>query len=161
MAEIKKLPKREEVRKEVIVERSQVDLNGLDVVRVHNNLYEFEFTAYQFYNNSSPIEQVFELHGLDTTMDYSGSYIFRSGELISKPGYIIRDIVLTNPRQMATPYVLDSEGNKKMKIDLYVTYYELFHLQSSVPINSKIFWVLDEFLSIIEEEIDKEVLKND
>ena len=48
-----------------------------------------------------------------------------------------------------------------MKIDLYVTYYELVHLQSSVPINNKIFWVLDEFLSIIEEEIDKEVLKND
>ena len=48
-----------------------------------------------------------------------------------------------------------------MKIDLYVTHYELSHLQSSVPINSKIFWVLDEFLSIIEEEIDKEVLKND
>ena len=48
-----------------------------------------------------------------------------------------------------------------MKIDLYVTHYELFNLQNSVPINSEIFWVLDEFLSIIEEEIDKEVLKND
>ena len=99
------------VEVEKIVERSQVDLSGLDVIRVHNNLYEFEFTAYQFYNNSSPIEQVFELHGLDTTMDYSGSYIFRTGELISKPGYIIQDIVLTNPRQMATPYVLDNDGN--------------------------------------------------
>ena len=43
-----------------------------------------------------------------------------------------------------------------MKIDLYVTHYELFNLQNSVPINSKIFWVLDEFLSIIEEEIDNE-----
>ena len=48
-----------------------------------------------------------------------------------------------------------------MKIDLYVTYYELSHLQSFVPINDKIFWVLDEILSIIEKEIDKEVLKND
>ena len=48
-----------------------------------------------------------------------------------------------------------------MKINLYVTYYELLHLQSSVPINNKIFWVLNEFLSIIEEEMDKEVLKND
>ena len=48
-----------------------------------------------------------------------------------------------------------------MKIDLYVTYYELSKLQSLVPINDKIFWVLDEFLSIIEEEMDKEVLKND
>ena len=48
-----------------------------------------------------------------------------------------------------------------MKINLYVTYYELSHLQSLIPINSKIFWVLDELLSIIEEEIDKEVLKND
>ena len=48
-----------------------------------------------------------------------------------------------------------------MKINLYVTYYELFHLQSSVPINNEIFWVLDEILSIIEKEIDKEVLKND
>ena len=47
-----------------------------------------------------------------------------------------------------------------MKIDLYVTYYELLHLQSSVPINSKMFWVFDELLSIIEEETDKEVLKN-
>ena len=47
-----------------------------------------------------------------------------------------------------------------MKINLYVTYYELFHLQSSVPINNKMFWVLDEILSIIEKEIDKEVLKN-
>lgn len=47
-----------------------------------------------------------------------------------------------------------------MKIDLYVTYYELLHLQSSVPINSKIFWVFDELLSIIEEETDKEVMKN-
>lgn len=44
-----------------------------------------------------------------------------------------------------------------MKIDLYATYYELIHLQSSIPINNKIFWVLDEFLSIIEEEMDKEV----
>ena len=44
-----------------------------------------------------------------------------------------------------------------MKIDLYVTHYELFNLQNSVPINSEIFWVLGEFLSIIEEEIDKEV----
>ena len=43
-----------------------------------------------------------------------------------------------------------------MKIDLYVTYYELSHLQSSVPINNKIFWVLDKFLSIIEEEMDRE-----
>ena len=48
-----------------------------------------------------------------------------------------------------------------MKVNLYVTYYELFHLQSSVPINNKMFWVLDEILSIIEEEMDKEVLKND
>ena len=48
-----------------------------------------------------------------------------------------------------------------MKINLYVTYYELFHLQASVSINGKIFWMLDEILSMIEEEIDKEVLKND
>lgn len=48
-----------------------------------------------------------------------------------------------------------------MKIDLYATYYELFHLQSSVPINNKIFWVLDEILSMIEEEIDKGVMKNE
>ena len=48
-----------------------------------------------------------------------------------------------------------------MKIDLYVTHYELFNLQNCVPINSEIFWILGEFLSIIEEEIDKEVLKND
>ena len=48
-----------------------------------------------------------------------------------------------------------------MKIDLYITYYELLHLQSSVPINNKIFWALDEILSMIEEEMDKEVLKND
>ena len=48
-----------------------------------------------------------------------------------------------------------------MKIDLYVTHYELFNLQNSVPINSEIFWILGEFLSVIEEEIDKEVLKND
>ena len=48
-----------------------------------------------------------------------------------------------------------------MKIDLYVTHYELFNLQGSVPINNKIFWVLDEFLSIIEEEIAKGVMKND
>ena len=48
-----------------------------------------------------------------------------------------------------------------MKINLYVTHYELSKLQNSVPINNKIFWVLDEFLSIIEEEMDKEVLKND
>lgn len=48
-----------------------------------------------------------------------------------------------------------------MKINLYVTYYELFHLQSSIPINNKMFWVLDEILSIIEEEIDKGVMKNE
>lgn len=48
-----------------------------------------------------------------------------------------------------------------MKIDLYTTYYELINLQSFVPINDKMFWVFDEILSIIEEEIDKEVLKND
>ena len=48
-----------------------------------------------------------------------------------------------------------------MKINLYVTYDELSHLQSFVPINNKIFWALDEILSMIEEEIDKEVLKND
>lgn len=48
-----------------------------------------------------------------------------------------------------------------MKINLYVTYYELSHLQSFVPINNKMFWALDEILSIIEEEINKEVLKND
>lgn len=48
-----------------------------------------------------------------------------------------------------------------MKIDLYVTYYELLHLQSFIPINDKMFWVLDEILSMIEEEMDKEVLKND
>ena len=43
-----------------------------------------------------------------------------------------------------------------MKVNLYVTYYELLHLQSSVPINNKIFWVLDEILSMIEEEINNE-----
>ena len=48
-----------------------------------------------------------------------------------------------------------------MKIDLYVTHYELSHLQSFIPINNKMFWMLDEILSIIEKEIDKEVLKND
>ena len=48
-----------------------------------------------------------------------------------------------------------------MKINLYVTYYELSHLQRFVPINNKIFWALDEILSMIEKEIDKEVLKND
>ena len=48
-----------------------------------------------------------------------------------------------------------------MKIDLYITYYELLHLQSSVPINNKIFWALEESLSMIEAEIDKEVMKND
>lgn len=48
-----------------------------------------------------------------------------------------------------------------MKVDLYVTYYEISNLQGLVPINDKIFWVLDEILSIIEEEIEKEVLKND
>ena len=48
-----------------------------------------------------------------------------------------------------------------MKINLYVTYYELSHLQSFIPINNKIFWALDGILSMIEEEIDKEVLKND
>ena len=46
-----------------------------------------------------------------------------------------------------------------MKINLYVTYCELINLQSSIPINNKIFWVLNEFLSIIEEEMDKEVRK--
>ena len=44
-----------------------------------------------------------------------------------------------------------------MKINLYVTHCELIKLQSFVPINNKIFWVLNEFLSIIEEEMDKEV----
>lgn len=48
-----------------------------------------------------------------------------------------------------------------MKINLYVTHYKLFNLQNSVPINSKIFWVLGELLSIIEEEIDKGVMKNE
>ena len=48
-----------------------------------------------------------------------------------------------------------------MKIDLYVTYYELSHLQGFIPINSKIFWVFDAILSMIEEEIDKWVMKND
>lgn len=48
-----------------------------------------------------------------------------------------------------------------MKINLYVTYYELVKLQSFVPINDKMFWVFDEILSIIGEEIDKEVLEND
>ena len=48
-----------------------------------------------------------------------------------------------------------------MKIDLYVTHYELSHLQSFIPINNKMFWMLDEILSIIEKEMDKEVLKND
>lgn len=48
-----------------------------------------------------------------------------------------------------------------MKVNLYVTYYELSKLQSLVPINDKIFWVFDGILSTIEEEIDKEVLKND
>ena len=48
-----------------------------------------------------------------------------------------------------------------MKIDLYVTHYELSHLQSFIPINNKMFWMLDEILSIIEKEIDKGVMKND
>ena len=48
-----------------------------------------------------------------------------------------------------------------MKINLYVTYYELSKLQSLVPINDKIFWVFDGILSTIEEEIDKGVMKND
>ena len=48
-----------------------------------------------------------------------------------------------------------------MKINLYITYYELSKLQSFIPINDKMFWVFDEILSMIEEEMDKEVLKND
>ena len=58
-------------------------------------------------------------------------------------------------------YYIQKVRKMKMKINLYVTYYELSHLQSFVPINNKIFWALDEILSMIEEEIDKEVLKND
>lgn len=42
-----------------------------------------------------------------------------------------------------------------MKIDLYVTYYELSHLQSFIPINSKTFWVFDEILSIIDKGVMK------
>ena len=48
-----------------------------------------------------------------------------------------------------------------MKINLYITYYELSHLQSLIPINSKTFWVFDEILSMIEKEIDKGVMKNE
>lgn len=58
---------------------------------------------------------------------------------------------------MITLMMIGLKVKKKMKIDLYVTHYELFNLQNSVPINSEIFWMLGEFLSIIEEEIDKEV----
>ena len=58
---------------------------------------------------------------------------------------------------MITLMMTGLKVREKMKIDLYVTHYELFNLQNSVPINSERFWVLGEFLSIIEEEMDKEV----
>ena len=61
---------------------------------------------------------------------------------------------------MITLMMTGLKVRKKMKIDLYITYYELSHLQSFIPINSKIFWVFDEILSMIEEEIDKGAMKN-
>ena len=62
---------------------------------------------------------------------------------------------------MITLMMTGLKVREKMKIDLYLTYYELSQLQSFIPINSKIFWVFDEILSIIEEEIDKGVMKNE
>lgn len=95
------------VEKEVYVEKSQVDLNGVEVVKLDDNLYEFEFTATQCKNNPSQIKKIFELNGVSF---YNSA--FQCGELISKPGYIIKDILFANPDQMAAPTVLDNDYNK-------------------------------------------------
>lgn len=96
-----------EVEKTVYVEKSQVDLNGIEVVKLDDNLYEFEFTATQCINDPSQIKKIFELNDLRF---YNSA--FQCGELISKPGYIIKDILFANPDQMAAPTVLDNDYNK-------------------------------------------------
>jgi hypothetical protein len=102
-----------EVEKPVYVEKSQVDLNGIDVVKVDDNLYEFEFTAAECHTEKLlQIKKIFDLNGIYISDDYTcDTEVFRRGELVSKPGYIIKDILLANPRKMGTPYVLDNDYN--------------------------------------------------
>lgn len=100
------------VEKEIYVEKSQVDLNGVEVVKLDDNLYEFEFTATQCINNPSQIEKIFDLQGI-SYYSYSSDFdVFKEGELTSKPGYIIKNIFLANPRWMKTPYILDNDYNQ-------------------------------------------------
>lgn len=103
-----------EVEKTIYVEKSQVDLNGLTVTKIGDNLYEFEFTADQCYTNLNsytlPITKIFDLKGI--YIDGESNYkIFMRGELVSKPGYIIKDISLFNSDRMAAPYLLDDDYN--------------------------------------------------
>ena len=91
-----------EVEKPVYVEKSQVDLNGIDVVKLDDNLYEFEYKAGL---ETTQLEKMFQNNTLQT---YG---YFERGELISKPGYIIQNIMLANPKKMATPTILDNDYN--------------------------------------------------
>lgn len=105
-----------EVEKPVYVEKSQVNLNGINVVKVDDNLYEFEFTAAECHTEKLlQVKKIFDLNEIYISNDYtsnpSAKIVFRRGELVSKPGYIIKDILLANPRKMGTPYVLDNDYN--------------------------------------------------
>lgn len=100
------------VEKEIYVEKSQVDLNGIEVVKLDDNLYEFEFTATQCINDPSQIKKIFDLQGISYYSYSSDFYVFKEGELKAKPGYIIKTLFLANPRGMAAPSILNKDYNK-------------------------------------------------
>ena len=98
-----------EVEKTVYVEKSQVDLNGVNAVKLGDNLYQIEFDASNYLN----AQKVFDFKGIYTNGNYQEANYkyFERGELVSKPGYIIKDISLFNSDRMAAPYILDEEYN--------------------------------------------------
>lgn len=94
------------------IERSQVDLNGVDVLKIGDNLYEFEFTATQYKNDRSQIAKVFEPDSIAIGIHHE-IRCFLNGSFTSKPGYNVKKILVTHTGgAKITTRVLDNNYNE-------------------------------------------------
>ena len=114
-----------EVEKIVYVEKSVATIDGMNVTVLGDNLYQIEFEAGILkgniafeYIDKTPID-ILEQRTYDSKLYLAIKELLNliqfknsgEGEIVTKPGYIIKDIVLANPRMMGKPYVLDNDYN--------------------------------------------------
>ena len=102
-----------EVEIPTYVKQSAVDLNGLPVIQLSENLYEITLTASEYSSVKTNIyNKLFTMTNIYVSDSYEGSAdVFRRGSLTTKPGYIIKKLSLVCTDKMAPATLFDAEYN--------------------------------------------------